>query len=146
MSCSTHQHKKCPPVIARNVGLGRILSYLFLGICQNSTVFYSWWTYNFFHFVRFNRYFSKAFSIRKMNAFMLNDSYIRWFFFSHDSCPAPGYEEPVDCHRFLKYRSFEGSCNNLKYPTWGNRTQPYSRITARTYSDGTKIRKNKDCL
>lgn len=50
-------------------------------------------------------------------------------------CP-PKYEEHIDCHRFLKYRSFEGSCNNLKYPSWGNRTQPYSRITARTYADG----------
>ncbi|OQV25948.1 Peroxidase [Hypsibius exemplaris] len=56
--------------------------------------------------------------------------------YEYDSCPAPGYDEPVDCHRFIKYRSFDGSCNNLKYPSWGNRTQPYSRITARTYSDG----------
>ncbi|XP_055341681.1 peroxidase-like [Paramacrobiotus metropolitanus] len=53
-------------------------------------------------------------------------------------CPAK-YEEHVDCHRQLKYRTFDGSCNNLKYPSWGNRTQPYSRITARTYADGKDI-------
>ncbi|KAF2900909.1 hypothetical protein ILUMI_05314, partial [Ignelater luminosus] len=35
-----------------------------------------------------------------------------------------------------KYRSYDGSCNNLRNPTWGTPQTPYSRLLPPIYGDG----------
>lgn len=38
-----------------------------------------------------------------------------------------------------KYRTLDGSCNNLKYPTWGAANTKYGRLVAPKYADGKHI-------
>lgn len=35
-----------------------------------------------------------------------------------------------------RYRSIDGSCNNLQNPTWGMAETPYGRLTKYNYADG----------
>lgn len=45
-------------------------------------------------------------------------------------CPAP----PV-CTK-TRYRTFDGSCNNLQNPAWGTPNRPYGRLLTPKYGDG----------
>ncbi|KAL4142192.1 hypothetical protein QTP88_004701 [Uroleucon formosanum] len=42
----------------------------------------------------------------------------------------------VKCDPNAKYRSLNGSCNNLKTPTWGAATTPFLRLLDANFSDG----------
>lgn len=46
----------------------------------------------------------------------------------------------VKCDPNAKYRSLNGSCNNLKTPTWGAATTPFLRLLDANFSDGETIR------
>ncbi|XP_042858505.1 peroxidase-like [Penaeus japonicus] len=45
-------------------------------------------------------------------------------------------EEPTDCTAYMHYRSFDGTCNNLVYPTWGATFTPLRRLAPPFYGDG----------
>lgn len=49
-----------------------------------------------------------------------------------DTCPLP----PV-CIPLSKYRTFDGSCNNLVNPNWGRALTPLERHLPPEYEDGT---------
>ncbi|KAJ0177820.1 hypothetical protein K1T71_006693 [Dendrolimus kikuchii] len=42
------------------------------------------------------------------------------------------------CRR-SRYRSLDGSCNNLRRPEWGSASMPYRRLLPNVYSDGKKL-------
>ncbi|XP_025410681.1 peroxidase-like [Sipha flava] len=42
----------------------------------------------------------------------------------------------VKCDPYAKYRSVNGSCNNLKTPTWGAANTPFLRMLNANFSDG----------
>ncbi|XP_052739868.1 peroxidase-like [Bicyclus anynana] len=42
----------------------------------------------------------------------------------------------VSCPGSGKYRSYDGTCNNLLHPAWGRRGAPFTRITTPRYADG----------
>jgi len=42
----------------------------------------------------------------------------------------------VKCDPTAKYRSANGSCNNLGTPTWGAEKTPFLRMIDANYSDG----------
>lgn len=42
----------------------------------------------------------------------------------------------VGCNASAKYRTFNGSCNNLEIPTWGAANTPFLRLLNAEYSDG----------
>ncbi|XP_057663235.1 peroxidase isoform X1 [Diorhabda carinulata] len=42
---------------------------------------------------------------------------------------------PADCPN-TRYRSFDGSCNNLINPVWGTPNTPYTRLLPHNYGDG----------
>lgn len=45
----------------------------------------------------------------------------------------------VKCNPNAKYRSINGSCNNLEIPTWGASITPFLRMINANYSDGNTI-------
>lgn len=45
----------------------------------------------------------------------------------------------VKCDPYAKYRSINGSCNNLKIPTWGASNTSFLRMLNANYSDGKII-------
>ena len=52
-----------------------------------------------------------------------------------DECPFP-VPDPSLCDRKAKYRTFDGTCNNLKHPNWGSAFTPLVRFMAPDYADG----------
>lgn len=42
----------------------------------------------------------------------------------------------VKCDPYAKYRSVNGSCNNLEIPTWGTSGSSFYRMLNANYSDG----------
>ncbi|CAG9860584.1 unnamed protein product [Phyllotreta striolata] len=44
---------------------------------------------------------------------------------------------PETCPKSI-YRSYDGSCNNLKHPSWGTPNTPYNRLLPANYADGIK--------
>lgn len=44
----------------------------------------------------------------------------------------------VQCDQNAKYRSINGSCNNLEIPTWGASKTPFFRLLNANFSDGEK--------
>ncbi|XP_013422154.2 chorion peroxidase-like [Lingula anatina] len=57
-----------------------------------------------------------------------------------DFLTALGMDCPFDlqrrCDQRAKYRSFDGSCNNLKKPNWGKSFEPFKRFLHPMYEDG----------
>lgn len=47
-------------------------------------------------------------------------------------CP---FQQPVRCDPKETYRRFDGSCNNLEVPWWGQSDTPYKRWLNPAYSD-----------
>lgn len=41
------------------------------------------------------------------------------------------------CDRHAKYRTADGTCNNIEHPTWGSSMSPQLRLTPPMYDDGT---------
>lgn len=46
---------------------------------------------------------------------------------------------PVTCDVHSKYRTLNGSCNNLENKLWGSSGTPYIRLTPANYADGKYI-------
>ncbi|EFA11571.1 peroxidase [Tribolium castaneum] len=46
---------------------------------------------------------------------------------------------PPECDPQYKYRSFDGSCNNLKHPVWGMVKSAFARVFPPRYSDGKEL-------
>jgi len=44
-------------------------------------------------------------------------------------------QAPASCPKD-RYRTYDGSCNNLKYPVWGTPQTPYVRLLPAVYGDG----------
>lgn len=44
---------------------------------------------------------------------------------------------PMSCDENAKYRTINGSCNNLLNPLWGSTVTPYVRLVQANYEDGT---------
>lgn len=40
------------------------------------------------------------------------------------------------CHSSAQFRTIDGSCNNLRFPVWGQANTAHSRIIQANYSDG----------
>lgn len=52
-----------------------------------------------------------------------------------DYCPYPS----MSCDPDYPFRSFDGSCNNLKYPILGRSMTPHRRLLPANYVDGEYI-------
>jgi peroxidase len=50
------------------------------------------------------------------------------------TCPFGGI---ISCNSSSKYRTFDGSCNNLVNPYYGKADTPYERLLTASYDDGT---------
>jgi peroxidase len=50
-----------------------------------------------------------------------------------DTCPILPACVPI------KYRSFDGTCNNLRQPSWGSALSPLERLAPPEYDDGTLV-------
>ncbi|CAF0816026.1 unnamed protein product [Brachionus calyciflorus] len=48
-------------------------------------------------------------------------------------CP---FNKPIACDLSFPYRTFDGTCNNLKNTWWGKADTPYKRIVRPAYADG----------
>jgi len=49
------------------------------------------------------------------------------------------HHHPVNCSNLcfhMKFRSYEGSCNNLKHPMWGAALTPFGRLLSPIYENG----------
>lgn len=49
------------------------------------------------------------------------------------------FEKPIHCDDGAKYRTYDGSCNNLKYPYWGKAETPLARFLKSDYHDGKQF-------
>ncbi len=54
---------------------------------------------------------------------------------SVDECPFP-VPDPAACDPNAKYRTIDGTCNNLENPNWGSAFTPLVRFMAPDYEDG----------
>ena len=54
---------------------------------------------------------------------------------SLDTC----FLDVADCDPTYKYRSIDGSCNNLDHPTWGMLGSAFVRLFEPRYSDGIEL-------
>ncbi len=54
-----------------------------------------------------------------------------------DECPFPTNMDTLTpmCDALSRYRTIDGSCNNLRYPLWGKSFRPMNRFLPAEYSD-----------
>ena len=45
------------------------------------------------------------------------------------------FQEDTKCDRNAKYRTFDGTCNNVKHPLWGSAMMPQIRMLPPKYDD-----------
>jgi len=57
------------------------------------------------------------------------------------SCPFAS--NSIVCDPTNKYRSFDGTCNNLNFPLYGSVNTPYQRFLQPEYADGTNLPRGK---
>ncbi|KAF2897022.1 hypothetical protein ILUMI_09153 [Ignelater luminosus] len=55
-----------------------------------------------------------------------------------DDYKSCSFQQPT-CDFTYKYRTFDGSCNNLKYPEWGMANTVYGRMLIPNYGDGISL-------
>jgi len=72
----------------------------------------------------------------ELSDYKLESIYAKWPFLKPlynqaPLCPAENYK---DCTNHIRYRTADGSCNNLKYKWWGSRFSPYQRILEPFYT------------
>lgn len=58
-------------------------------------------------------------------------------------CP---FKEPVRCDTQFPYRTFDGSCNNIKNTWWGKSGTPFKRWTPADYSDQFKLNEPRESI
>lgn len=62
--------------------------------------------------------------------------------FGREECPEKTNRvcgsNPPSCKR-SRYRSYDGSCNNLIHPSWGSANKEYDRFVPAFYADGKFI-------
>ncbi|CAN7986768.1 unnamed protein product, partial [Ixodes hexagonus] len=46
---------------------------------------------------------------------------------------------PLRCNKNLRYRTYDGSCNNLHAPCWGRAGESYGRLLKPAYADGMRL-------
>lgn len=51
-------------------------------------------------------------------------------------CPYPKNNEDNDCDPNARYRTYDGSCNNLHHPLWGKSFRAVGRFLEPDYADG----------
>ena len=52
-------------------------------------------------------------------------------------CP---YPITVNCDPYAIYRTYDGTCNNLRHPLWGSSNKPLARLLPSMYGDGQYLR------
>ncbi len=53
-----------------------------------------------------------------------------------DECPFPTKkEEMTGCNPINRFRTLDGSCNNLEHPLWGKSFRPMGRFLPAVYGD-----------
>ena len=57
------------------------------------------------------------------------------------SCPFAS--NTIVCDPTNKFRSFDGTCNNLNFPLYGSVNTPYQRFLQPEYADGTDLSRGK---
>lgn len=50
-------------------------------------------------------------------------------------------ELPISCNEFQKYRSYDGSCNNLQF-SFGAGFKPFRRMLPPDYADGSELKRS----
>ena len=58
------------------------------------------------------------------------------------ACPFPKNDENNLCDVSARYRSYDGSCNNLRRPLWGKSFRALARFLPADYCDGEKPLQN----
>ena len=48
----------------------------------------------------------------------------------------------INCPKYYPWRTFDGTCNNVKKPLLGSINQPYQRLVESAYDDGYKYAYN----
>lgn len=49
------------------------------------------------------------------------------------------HDSHISCSAREKFRSLEGTCNNLQHPKWGSTLQPFRRLLPAEYEDGFSL-------
>jgi len=52
--------------------------------------------------------------------------------FDEPDCPI---KVPYECEKYMKYRSYDGTCNNLDHPKWGSNSNCVSRLLPPDYGE-----------
>lgn len=55
-------------------------------------------------------------------------------------CP---YKNEYRCDKYSKYRSYDGTCNNYKYPYYGSKQMPLKRLELPVYNDFMTVPRSK---
>ncbi len=63
-----------------------------------------------------------------------------------DQCPFPTEaEQMATCDPQSRFRTADGSCNNLEHPLWGKSFEPMGRFLPAVYGDSECLQLKKNC-